>query len=123
MPGHERRIVGLLDEEVRGPAEQIRAVQILDGIDDAVVAHEVAEPREEQVRLVAQRPLERATVFRLERFEPSPDLERFGFRHHAHGKDASVAPELVDLGWGEDLGHGSSFEPNTRCRDDFMTSR
>jgi hypothetical protein len=49
VPRHEGRIVGLLDEEIRRPAEEVRAVEVFDRVHDLVVAHEVGEPGEEQV--------------------------------------------------------------------------
>jgi hypothetical protein len=44
VPRHEGRIARLLDEEVGGPAQQSRAVQILDGVEDGATPHELGEP-------------------------------------------------------------------------------
>ena len=41
---HEGRIGRLLDEEVGRPAQQIRAVEILDGVEDRAAPHEFGEP-------------------------------------------------------------------------------
>jgi hypothetical protein len=46
-----------------------RAVEVLDRVHDLLVAHQVGEPGEEQVRLVAQRPLERPAALGLEALE------------------------------------------------------
>jgi len=44
VPRHEGRIGRLLDEEVGRPAQQIRAVEILDGVEDRAAPHELGEP-------------------------------------------------------------------------------
>ena len=62
MPGHERRVTGLLDEEIRGPAQEVGAVEVFDRIEDLVIENQFVEPGEQQVRLVAKRPLERSAL-------------------------------------------------------------
>jgi hypothetical protein len=44
VPRHEGRIGRLLDEEVGGPAQEIRAVEIFDGVEDGAAPHELGEP-------------------------------------------------------------------------------
>ena len=44
MPGNEGRIACFLDEKVGGPAQQVRAVKIFDGVHDVGVAHQIAQP-------------------------------------------------------------------------------
>lgn len=42
------------DEEVGGPAEEIGAVEILDGVDNGAAPNELVEPDEEQMRFMTQ---------------------------------------------------------------------
>ena len=44
VPRHKGRIGRLLDEEVGGPAQQIPAVEILDGVEDGAAPLELGEP-------------------------------------------------------------------------------
>src|ERR1700730_10632700 len=46
VPGHEGRIGRLLDEEVGGPAQEIRAVEILNRVEDSAMADELRQPSE-----------------------------------------------------------------------------
>jgi len=45
-PGHEGRIGRLLDEEVGGPAQEIRTVEILNRVEDSAMADEFRQPGE-----------------------------------------------------------------------------
>jgi hypothetical protein len=56
VPRHEGRISRLLDEEVGGPAQQIRAMEIPDGVEDRAASHELGEPGKQQVRLWRKSP-------------------------------------------------------------------
>ena len=49
MPGDKRPVIRFLDEEVRGPAQQIFSIQILDCIQDPLLADQVVEPAEKQL--------------------------------------------------------------------------
>src|SRR5437879_10623617 len=51
VPGDVRGIARFLDEEARAPDEQVRPEHVLDRVQDRRVAHEIGQPREEQVRL------------------------------------------------------------------------
>jgi len=46
VPGDEGRIGRLLDEEVGGPAQEIRAVEILNRVKDSAMADELRQPSE-----------------------------------------------------------------------------
>ena len=54
--------------------QQIRAVEILDGVEDGAAPHELGEPDKEQVRFMAQIALEWPARPPLERLEPAPEL-------------------------------------------------
>jgi hypothetical protein len=69
VPRHKGRIGRLLDEEVGGPAQQIRTVEILDGVEDGAAPHERGEPDKQQVRFMAHIAPERPAHPPLERLE------------------------------------------------------
>ena len=41
VPAHERRVARFLDEEVGRPAVEVRAVEVLDRVQQLVVAHDL----------------------------------------------------------------------------------
>ncbi len=49
VPGHEARVVRLLDEEVGGPAQDVRPDHVLDRVEDLRVVHQFVGPGEEEV--------------------------------------------------------------------------
>ena len=53
MPGHKALAASFLDPEQRIPAEQVGADQILYRIQNRLLPHEIVDPLEQQVRLVA----------------------------------------------------------------------
>jgi len=57
VPRHEGRIGRLIDEEVGGPAQQIRAVEILDRVEDRAAPHVLGEPGKQQCDLWRRSPL------------------------------------------------------------------
>jgi len=72
MPGYEARILGLLDEKGTRPAQQIRSQQIFDRVQNARVENEVPEPREQQMRLVAQMSRQGSAGMLFMAFEAGP---------------------------------------------------
>src|SRR5271155_4764115 len=104
------RIGRLLDEEVGGPAQQIRAVQILDRVEDGAAPHELGEPGKQQVRFMAQIALERPARPPLERLEPPPQLRGLRLGHDTDREDAALLPILFDLVRRQTLRHRSSQE-------------
>jgi hypothetical protein len=91
-----------------GPAQQIRAVEILDHVEDRAAPHELGEPREEQVRFMAQIALERPARPLLERLEPAPELRGIRLGHATDREDAALLSILFDLGQCQTLRHRSS---------------
>src|SRR5262245_9503130 len=65
MPGHEPGIMRLLDEETGIPAEDIRAQQILDRIQNLGMAEYVVDPGKEHVAAMAHLALDRDAGPRL----------------------------------------------------------
>ena len=62
VPGDEAGALLLLDEESRGPAEDVRADRVLDRIQDLRVMDQLVRPGEEQVRLVPPVRLDRKST-------------------------------------------------------------
>jgi hypothetical protein len=93
-----------------GPAQQIRAVEILDSVEDGAAPYKLGEPGKQQVRFMAQIARERPARPPLERLEPP--AERCGLRlgHDADREDAALLPILFDLGLCQTLRHRSSQE-------------
>jgi len=108
VPQHKGRISRLLDKEIGGPVQQIRAVEILDRVEDGAVPHQLGEPGKEQVLFMAQIALERPAGPPLER--PEPNAERRGLRlgHDADREEAALLPMLFDLGRRQTLRQQSS---------------
>src|SRR5437879_10509950 len=105
VPGDVRGIARFLDEEARAPDEQVRPEHVLDRVQDRGVAHEIGQPREEQVRLVAQLAAEPPTVIGLDGLEPPAHCQRLAGGHHANREIEAVPAVLLDRGRSE-LGHG-----------------
>ena len=77
--------------------------------------HEVPEPGEEQVRLVAQRPLERPARTLLMRLELRADGDRLARRHRPDRGIEPVTPELGDR-FGRELVEGPGIGLESRVR-------
>src|SRR6266849_7997687 len=103
VPGHEGRIAGLLDEEARAPAEQVRAEDVLDRVQDARVADQLVEPGEEQMALVPELAAQRAAPLALDRLEPRAIAGRLLGREHAEGEVEPVTAVLRHGFGGEGL--------------------
>jgi hypothetical protein len=97
-----------LIKKVGRPAQQIRAVEILDGVEDGAAPHEFSEPGKQQVRFMAQIALERPARPPLERLEPPSELYGLRFRHDADWEDAALLAILFDLGRRQRFRHRSS---------------
>jgi hypothetical protein len=96
VPGYEGRIVGLLDEEAGAPHEQVRAQDVLDGVEDRRVADEVGQPREQEMRLVPDLTGQSAAVGVLDGFQPAPTLPRLRRRQHGDREVEAVSTVLLD---------------------------
>src|SRR5205085_8930662 len=105
---HERGVVRVLDEEARVPDEHVRAEDGLDGVEDRGMTYEVREPREEQVRLVA----ELAAVRRLDRLQAPAIAARVVRREHGEREQEAVAPEARERG----AGHGRTVALGSSIR-------
>lgn len=60
MPGHIRRVARLFDEKRRAPAQDIRADDILDRVEDSVMPDEIVQPGEKQMGFLPELPGDRA---------------------------------------------------------------
>src|SRR5262245_56398986 len=98
MPGDVGGIARFLDEKARAPNQEIRAEQVLDGVEDRWVTHQLGEPREEQVRLVADLAPERAPVLGLDGLEPLAKRERLGGRQDGDREQQPVPVVALDRG-------------------------
>ena len=111
MPGNVVGGARLLDEEVRGPAQDVGAEQILDRVQDARVPDQLGGPGEQQVHLVAGVAADRAAgrgLVGLEGAAAAPDL---GVRQDAHGEVEAVPPERGDFSLRQQLGHAVPPDP------------
>src|SRR2546427_98308 len=95
VPGDVRRIVRLLDEEARAPAQEVRAEDVLDRVEDARMPHQPIEPREEQMGLVAKLAADGAAALGFVRLEAAAAARRLLPRQHA---DRNVEPIAMILG-------------------------
>ena len=91
VPGNVRRVTGILREELRSPAQQIGAQDILDRIQDAGVPDQLVHPRVQQVRLLVDPGRQPATMKRLRSFESRKQTARFRLRHHFDWKVNTVS--------------------------------
>ena len=91
VPRHEGRVARLLDEEARAPAEQVRAEDVLDRIEDAGIPDQPVEPREQEMALLPELAAERPAVGALHRLEPGAIAARLLGREHADRKVEPVA--------------------------------
>ena len=104
MPGDEAGVVGFLDEKGTAPAQDVRADDVLDGIEDGWVADEVVEPGEQQVGFVAQFAGHRAGVA-FEGFQFVAQGVGLGTGHDPDGGVVAVLPVVADGRLGQCL-HG-----------------
>src|SRR6185295_14685971 len=72
MPGDVARAARLLREEGAVPAQDVRADDVLDGVEDCRMANEVGQPGQEQVRLDAVDAPQRLAQLALDGFESLP---------------------------------------------------
>ena len=105
MPGYEPGAVRLLDEEIRGPAEQIGPQHILGGIDDPGVVHDLVDPGEEQVRLVPPVALQRSPGRGLVPLEAAAIAGHLSGGKRRHREVVAVAAIGIERRTGKHLGH------------------
>ena len=91
MPGDKGRGVGLLDEEIGVPAQNVGAEHILDRVEDRRVADQIGEEREQQMRLVADVAAQRAAHAGLDGLECRADGARLGLIHHLDWGEIALA--------------------------------
>src|SRR3954463_7995325 len=65
MPGHEARVMGLLDEKAGIPAQDIRPEQILHRIQDFRMPDHLVDPGEEHMAAMAHLALDRTSALGL----------------------------------------------------------
>ncbi len=114
MPAHEALPVRLLDEEGGLPAQQVRPQDVLDGIEDARVAHQLVHPGEEKIELLAFAPSDGTALAGFEGFELGPVAGRLLRRHHADREMVAVVLVRTDLIARKDISHRRASLPEFR---------
>src|ERR1700722_3747492 len=84
MPRHIRWVVRLFDEERRAPAQNVRANDVLDRIEDSLMPDQIVQPGEQKVGFLPEFPGEEA-VIRFECLEPGSGVCGFRGRKHPYG--------------------------------------
>ena len=74
MPGDEAAVAWFLGIEMRRPCHDVRPDQGFDDIENAVVAHQVVDPREHEMALVAILAVDRAAGFALVGLQPGEQV-------------------------------------------------
>src|SRR5580658_1648078 len=106
MPGYKRGVVRLFDEERRSPAQDIRTDDVLDRFEDALMADEVVQPGEKQMRFLPELPAQRA-CFSLERLEFGADISGVGGRKDLDRRQIAVFAVLLHRVFSQRLHNGS----------------
>ena len=119
VPRHVARVAPLLDKERGAPAQDVGADDVLHGIQDAWVADQVVQPGEQQMRLVAHRPLH-AGAGCLERLESAAQCVGVRAGQHGNRGEVAVFTILPHGGFGQGLHRraspgGRSLETDPRC--------
>ena len=112
VPAREGLAVGLLHPPGHAPAAEVGTDQVLEGVEDVGILGDLEHPWAEQVRLRLH--LLDVGDARFERIELPAVVRGALGAHRADGREAAVALERVDLGLGQDLGHGSYTSDSTR---------
>src|ERR1700748_2996514 len=105
MPGDEPGITRLLDEKAGVPAQDIRAEQVLDRIQDPGMADHLVDPGKQHVAAMAHLTLDRATGPRLIVLELAA---KFGDFALAQGIDREMVAALaigLDLAFAQGFRH------------------
>src|SRR5262245_15932351 len=116
MPGDEARTLCFFDEEIRGPAEQVRTQDVLGGIEDAWVMHDLIDPGEKQVRLVPPIALQRSSRFSLVLLQALTVACHLRWREGRDRKVVAAATVGLDGGIGQHFGHGFTSTRTEHCR-------
>ena len=91
MPGDAFAIAGILDEEIRRPAKDIRADHGLDPIQDAGVADKVGQPAQQQMGLVIGPPADLPALAGLQGLEFVEQRPALGAADGGQRKQHAVA--------------------------------
>src|SRR5712691_68759 len=113
VPAGERLAVGLLHAPSHAPAAKIGADQVFEDVEDVRILGDVEHPRAEEMRLGLHL-LDVVGEARLQRLEARAIRGRALRAHRAYGRQEPLLLELVDLGFGEDLGHGDQASASMR---------
>ena len=103
----------LLDPEDRVPAQDVGADQILDRVEQGLVAHELIDPRPQQMTAGTLSAAERAAAAGLVGLELRPRLGRLACGQKIDRRDVAPVAVVVDLGVGQVLRHSV---PLSACR-------
>lgn len=69
MPRHTRPVETIFDKESRTPAQNVRPEDIGNRIDDSVIAYQIVEPGQNEMRFAVNGRRQPATVLRFECFQ------------------------------------------------------
>ncbi len=105
------RIPGILDEQARAPAQDVRTQHVLDGIEDVLVAHQLRDPGLEQVDLLTLGERVPAVMDALVIFESLPVSRRLSGRQHANGRGESISMKSGNLFRSEQFRHDLARRP------------
>src|SRR3954468_18398453 len=106
MPGHEARIVRLLDEEAGVPAQDIRTQQILHGIENLRMPDHLIDPGEEHVAAMAHLALDRTTASGFIILELLAKAGHFALAERIDRKVVAALAIGLDLAFAQQFGHG-----------------
>src|SRR5579871_3562277 len=105
MPGHESGIARLLDEKAGVPAEDVRAQQILDRIQDFWMADHLVDPGKQHVAAMAHLALDRAAAPRFVVLEAAAERGDFAFAQDIDGKMVAALAIVFDLALAQGFRH------------------
>ncbi len=106
MPGHEARVMRLLDEETGIPAQDVRAQQILDGIQDFGMPDHVVDPGEQHMAAMAHLAFDRASAHSFIVLEPAAKIGHFAGAQRVNREVIAAVAIGSDVIFAEQLWHG-----------------
>ena len=97
MPGNEPAITGFLGIKMTRPDHDVRADQILDHVENSRVAHQLVDPREQQVTFVAKLAVHRSAGIGLVSLQGGKIVGGDIGAERRLGKQQAVRTVSVDL--------------------------
>src|SRR5437879_8945827 len=106
MPGHEARIMRFLDEEAGIPAQDVRAQQVLDGVQNLGMPDHVVDPGEEHMAAMAHLALDRASARGFIILEPAAKIGHFARAQRVDREVIAAVAIGSDVIFAQQLWHG-----------------